>query len=260
MGLPHVLYELSYIRKNLIEKLPTKLFLHIMILLFILVVTKTINLIISIPNVLVIEIFILISLFLSTLYWRINLILATLVFIICLGFIVNPFLLLFCLVFLHNLTPWGFLVLQKATRKAWIIFLINPLLVFLLAFFFAIDPNYITSTTTQAYLSHYILSPKLSSINIAFFASATYLQMTHYYFVLNVLPKLSITPIKTNKTQWLLFILIGIGFISFYKYGKLLYGIIAMFHAYLEIPFLFYLLGAKVSIIQPASPQSIHTQ
>ncbi|MCL9689139.1 hypothetical protein MJ258_16585 [Legionella sp. EUR-108] len=252
-----MLYELSYIRKNLIEKIPAKFFLFIMILLFILVITKTINLIISIPNVLIIEIFILILLFLSTLYWRINLILAALVFIVCLGFIVNPFLLLFCLVFLHNLTPWGFLALQKATCKAWVIFLINPVLVFLFAFFFAIDPHYISSTTTQAYLSHYLLSPKLSSLNIAFFAAAIYLQMTHYYFVLNVLPKLSVTPIKTNKIQLIFFTLIGIGFILFFKYGKLLYSIVAMFHAYLEIPFLFYLLGVKAQVIQPASRQSM---
>ncbi|WP_018578183.1 hypothetical protein [Legionella shakespearei] len=244
-GLPHVLYELSYIRKNLLRILPPAFIIIVMTLLLFLVLVRTINLISPTPYVLIIEVFTLISLLLTSLYFRINLTLAAMVFLFCLGLIYNPFILLLCLSFLHNLTPWGFLSLQGKAKNAWIIFLFNPVLVFMLAYFFAVDPHYISATTANTCLSHYLLSPQINVWNSAFFASAVYLQMIHYYFVIKVLPELSLKPIRTNRYQWLFYIVIGFAFIAFFKTGKPIYGIIALFHAYLEIPILFYLLGYK---------------
>jgi hypothetical protein len=243
LGLPHVLYELSYIRKNLMRILPSAFIIIVMTLLLFLVLVRTINLISPTPYALIMEVFTLISLLLTSLYFRINLALAAMVFLFCIGLIYNPFILLLCLSFIHNLTPWGFLSLQGKAQNAWIIFLLNPLLVFLLAYFFAVDPHYISAATANTYLSHYLLSPQINAWNSAFFASAVYLQMVHYYFVIKVLPKLSVKPIHSNRYQWFFYIVTGIIFIAFFKTGKPIYGIIALFHAYLEIPILFYLLG-----------------
>ncbi len=224
-----------------------------MLLLLILVIIKCVHLLEPTFYTLDIEIFILTALLVVSLFFRINLYIAILIVLFCLGCILNPLLLLISLAFLHNLTPWGFLMLHHRASKAWMMFLINPLFVFLLAYFMAQDPAYILPQTALSYLSHYLLFPKLSSINIAFFAAAVYLQMIHYYFVIRVLPKLSIRPIKTNKYQILTFALIGIGFLLFFKLGKPIYGIFALFHAYLEIPILFYLIGSREFIVNSLS-------
>lgn len=225
--------------------MPQNLFIIVMILLLILTVSKAINLVIPFSNSTLIEALILILLFLSILYWRVNLIVVLLVLLFCVGLILNPFLLLVCLAFLHNLTPWGFLTLQKAGKNSWIIFVINPFVVFALAYFFALDPAYIAPYQSMTFLAHYMLFPQLSPLNFAFFASAVYLQMTHYYCVIRVLPKVSVSSINTNGIQIIIYVILGTGFILFFKYGKPIYGILAMFHAYLEIPLLFYLLGTK---------------
>lgn len=252
--MPHVLYELSYIRKNLLERIPLPLFFIVMILLLILIISKIINLITPITIILNIEIIVVISLLIATLYFRTSLFMATIVLLLCIGFILNPFILLIALAFLHNLTPWGFLSLNQNKIKAWVIFLIYPVLVFFAALILAIDPSYIASENAITYLSHYLLTPRLSSLNLAFFATAVYLQMVHYYCVLRVLPKISTVKIQSSSAQLIVFGLAGIGFFTFFNHGKSLYGIIALFHAYLEIPILLYLLMVKK---QTSAPQSL---
>ena len=244
-GFAHVAFELAYIRKNLSEKIPFQFLILIMGLLLILVLVRSLNLITPIPNMLAIEITILVSLLLGSLYFTARLSVAILLVLFCLGFLCNPYILLFCLAFLHNLTPWGFLHLQKCAGKAWVMFLVNPLLVFILALNHTIDPYFFLPAQSSVYLSHYLLLPKLTALNFAFFAAAVYLQLIHYYCVLRVLPKLSSSPIVINKCQIFLFALIGFLFLVFFKQTKPIYGIVALFHAYLEIPLLLYLLVAE---------------
>lgn len=216
-----------------------------MALLLTLVLLKTIHLIMPITNVFVIEVFVVMALLLVTLCFRTSLLVAALILVLCLGFIFNPITLLLFLSFFHNITPWGFLALQKRSHRAWLLFVLNPCIVFLLAFKLAIDPSIFLPAQSLTFLSHYLLLPQLSAINFAFFAAAVYLQLIHYYCVLRVLPKFSCTPIRTNKYQLVTFAITGIAFMLFFKLGKPIYSIIALFHAYLEIPVLLYLLAPQ---------------
>ncbi|CEG57069.1 membrane protein of unknown function [Legionella fallonii LLAP-10] len=80
------------------------------------------------------------------------------------------------------------------------------------------------------FLSHYRPFPQLSPLNFAFFTSAVYLQMTYYYCVIRALPKILGSPIKTGRIHSIIYILLGAGFILFFKCDKSIYGILAMFH------------------------------
>ncbi|WED44040.1 hypothetical protein [Legionella cardiaca] len=147
-----------------------------------------------------------------------------------------------CLAFLHNLTPWGFLKAENATQNAWLIFVVNPILVFGLSLLLAIDPSFYSSQQAHLYLAHYLVSPQVNALIISFFATAVYLQLIHYYYVIKVLPRFCAAPIKINTALSLLFCSLGLGFLYDFQDSKKFYSLIAMFHAYLEIPLLLYLL------------------
>ncbi|KTD23391.1 Uncharacterised protein [Legionella lansingensis] len=216
-----------------------------MSVLLLLLLIKTIAIFTSIKHLVVIEILFVLMLLTVTIYFKASILNIIALFIFSLTFIVSPILLFLCLAFLHNLTPWGFLLEQKAAKKAWLIFIINPILVFVLSMGFAIDTDFYTTEQSHLYLSHYLVSPDRGVITIAFFASAVYLQLIHYYYVIKVLPTFCKTPIKLNILLVSLFLLLAISFLYDFQASKKLYSLMAMVHAYLEIPLLLYLLPKK---------------
>ncbi len=244
-GFAHVYYELLYIRKNLVETIPKRFIIAVIVLLTILVFVKLIAFFVSFNNSLLFEIITLILLFTISLYYQTTVGNMLLVLIFSVAIIYKPILLLICLAFLHNLTPWGFLRLQGDAKNAWIIFLLNPCIVFILSLFFAMDSGYYSNNNAIQYLSHYVLMPRVEPMTIAFFSMAVYLQLIHYYCVLRILPGYSNAPIKLSKVMMVLLMLIIVGFICNFQVTKQFYGMIATFHAYLEIPLLLFLLPWK---------------
>lgn len=195
-----------------------------------------------------IEMITLMLLFIISLYYKTSVTNTLIVLGFSVAMIYKPILLLICLAFLHNLTPWGFLKLQGGTKNAWIIFLINPCIVFILALFFAMDTNYYSNSNAIQYLSHYVLVPSVDPLIVAFFSMAVYLQLIHYYYVLRVLPGYSSSPMKISKIMIVLSTLLIVGFIYNFQVTKQFYGMIATFHAYLEIPLLLFLLPRNNNI------------
>lgn len=243
-GLAHIFYELAYIRKHLLEKLPKHFIVLVISLLTFLVLIKTITLFTLVTYSLLIEVLTLISLLLVTFYYKTSIVNALIVLGFSIAIIYNPIFLLMCLGFLHNLTPWGFLVIQNDAKRAWIVFALNPAIVFILSLIVSFDTRYFTNSDTTGFLSHYLITPGITSLTVAFFSTAVYLQLIHYYYVIRILPEYCSEPIKANRGMLLVFLLIGIGFLYNFQVNKPIYGVIAMFHAYLEIPLLLFLLPA----------------
>lgn len=241
-GAAHIAYELSYIYQRLSYKLPRVFLLSVMSVLMLLFLIKTIAIFIVINYSFLVEIICVLLLAIITLYFKTDIMVFCALLFFAMGVIISPIMLFIGLAFLHNLTPWGFLIAENQATKAWIIFAINPLIVFGLSFFLAIDPGYYSIQRTNLYLAHYLTAHSLDSFTVAFFATAVYLQLMHYYYVIKVLPKFCETPIKFNSGVITLFFLFGLCFLYDFQDSKKLYSLIAMVHAYLEIPLLLYLL------------------
>lgn len=193
----------------------------------------------------IVEIGFVLALIVVALYFKAHLYTLLVLLLFAIGIIINPIILFVCLAFLHNLTPWGFLLAEQTAPKAWLIFVVNPVIVFGLSLLIAIDPGLYSTTQANLYLSHYLVPHDINALTVAFFAAAVYLQLVHYYYVIKVLPKFCKTPIKINIGFISLFLLLGIGFLYDFPSSKKFYSLIAMFHAYLEIPLLLYLLPTR---------------
>ena len=241
-GLTHITYELLYIRKNIVDKIPKQLVISMLFLLTALVFLKIINFIKPIDYLLIIEFAVIFCLLLITLYFKVKISSGLIILAFAIAFIINPVLLFLALAFFHNLTPWGFLAVSQAKHKAWIVFILNPILVFILSLFLSLDWSYFASEDKLAYIMHYLRPSDISPYTVAFFASAVYLQLIHYYYVILILPKLGPEKLTINKFVLVFFILFGMGFFYNFYLWKQVYGIASMFHSYLEIPLLFYLL------------------
>ncbi|KTC78031.1 hypothetical protein [Legionella brunensis] len=244
-GAAHIFYELSYIYKHLGSRLPQAFIIIVMSILFFLLLIKTIAIFLPINYLLIIEISFALALVAVALYFKTHPITLLVLLVFAIGIIINPVILFLCLAFLHNLTPWGFLLVEQAASKAWLIFVVSPVIVFGLSLVIVIDPGFYSITQANSYLSHYLVPHGINTLTIAFFATAVYLQLIHYYYVIKVLPKFCKTPIKMNIGFISLFLLLGMGFLYDFHESKKFYSLIAMFHAYLEIPLLLYLLPPR---------------
>lgn len=240
-GLPHIYYELVYIRRHVAAILPRPLLVAVLSILSFLVIVKMFNLLSPFHLIAPIELLCLVSLLLIGLYFSSNGLTIIVLLIACSVLIVNAALLLLILACLHNLTPWGFLSVHQASRRAWIIFIVNPCLVFLLAFWLTADATLFSIPQRHLFLSHYTYS-SFNATTLAFFAAAVYLQMVHYYFVIRVLPQRAKLTLTLHPAAAVGFLLFTSLFFYAFSATKSVYAVAALFHAYLEIPLLLYLL------------------
>ncbi len=241
-GLPHVYYELVYIRKHIATQLPASFMIIVVSILSFLVIVKIFHLAYPIAGIMPIEFLCLFLLLLLCLYYSTNWLTSLFLAVFCSMLILNAALLLVILAFLHNLTPWGFLSTHKASSRAWIIFIVNPCVVFLLALYVTADIPVFSNQQIHQFLSHYILNSSYNTPTIALFAAAVYLQMVHYYFVLRVLPHQAHLTLPIHLPILAVFALFTAFFFHAFAATKQIYAIAALFHAYLEIPLLLYLL------------------
>ncbi|QRN03067.1 hypothetical protein GH742_03865 [Legionella sp. MW5194] len=242
LGAPHVYYELVYIRKHIATQLPASFMILVLSILSFLVIVKTFHLIHPLPAMTLLELLCLFSLLFLCLYYSTNWLTSLVLAVFTSLLIFNAALLLVILAFLHNLTPWGFLSVQKASSRAWVLFIVNPCAVFLLALYLTVDAPVFSHREIHQFLSHYILNASYSTLTIAWFAAAVYLQMIHYYFVLRVLPNQVGMTLPVHLPVLAVFVLFSAFFFYAFSVTRTVYGIAALFHAYLEIPLLLYLL------------------
>ncbi|CEK10984.1 hypothetical protein [Legionella hackeliae] len=253
-GVTHIFYELSYIYKHLAHKLPRAFIILVVGALLLLLMIKTIAIFLSIPYslLLIIEFSFILILMTIACYFKTTFLTVLILLLFMVGIIVNPVILFMCLAFLHNLTPWGFLVAENAAHKAWIVFIICPLIVFFMSLFLAIDPGFYSLSKVNLYLSHYLVTEHINAFMFACFATAVYLQLIHYHYVIKILPSFCKTPIKLPGVVIGVFLIMGLIFLCNFQESKKFYSLIAMFHAYLEIPLLLYCLPRKENKLNSA--------
>lgn len=196
------------------------------------------------------------------LYWN-----TPIIFLVGAGIIYFPVLTYLVFAFLHNLTPIFFLR-DRLTRKrdtfsiVLCIFIGAPIVVGIFTFLIQNNlgfENFIFSANTQSMLSsHYLVETEnLSRLKIAFFSSAVFLQLLHYYFTISILPRLN----EVKAEKWLfwknsnsLFItvvlssfILATGYMVNFSNVRDYYGILASFHAIIEWPVILLLIKTSVS-------------
>lgn len=243
-GLPHIYCELRYLNERFAHCVKPHFKYSSLLLVSLIASVNFIAIFIALPHHL--EMILSIALLLvliSCLYIRAAvcvLILFTLIGIV----LINPLLAIVVLAFTHNLTPWGFLIDQRADRHAALIFVVLPCLVMMGSYLLSQDFFLYSSAHASMLLSHYIpVIWQKESLVRAIFATAVYLQLIHYDATIRILPGLMQHKFKISWPVLLFFIITPIGFVMDYAATRSFYAVFASFHAWLEIPLLMLLAG-----------------
>ncbi|VVC75592.1 hypothetical protein AQUSIP_08820 [Aquicella siphonis] len=238
-GIPHVYYELHYIRERFSSRLSLPFKSGILLVLTMICLCNTAALIMPFQHVMEIVLLIAALLFLLAYFFAPSLMTLAGIFLFTAGILFNPVLVFFIMAFLHNLTPWGFLKERGASGRAWIIFILLPVVVFFLSMPTALDHALYSPADAETFLAHYI-PVKWQDIDFVkpVFAAAVYLQLTHYDTTIRVMPKLMSQGIRPHRLVYVVFALVCCAFIFSFKTSRSVYSILAGFHAWLEVPIL----------------------
>jgi len=265
-GLPHIYYELYYIKHRYHGQFPITLVLSIFLLLSAIVLIKIINLITPLYYATFLELSLVSGLLVICCVYRQSPSAVLLLGFFVLGIIYFPVALFLMLAFLHNLTPLGFFKQEGYTQRLWSNFFLIPVTLFGCVMLlnppgflwpFLIQHGYPFAPTSEL-LRHYLpvsihdiilQSNFTGSIVRAFFSMAVFYQLMHYDSTIRVLP--SLLKLKQRKISFYSYCLFS-GFtiaslnllINFIP-NKQIYSIAASFHAWLEIPLLFLLFSSN---------------
>jgi len=179
----------------------------------------------------------------------------------------NPLIAMCSLAFVHNLTPWGFLVehaqpeqRRRVAALAAIPFLLIPLAILsglhihllqAVAGWLPIDWEFVPESIGRLFLAHYLPSNTQPTYwVVAFFSAAVFLQLVHYYSVIVVLPRLSVSDqanqssTKRGSGRTFAAVLIVSSLVLALLYSvdfgqtRQFYGAVAAMHAWIEFPIL----------------------
>jgi len=245
-GLPHIYCELKYINDRFSDRFNQQFKIMVLSILCIICINSLIALIHPDSFYLEISLCLILMLVVLSYCYAPSLVCLSFLLLLIVGIILNPILVLFTMAFLHNLTPWGFLKELRANTHSIIVFIVFPILVFMLSALFALDFNFYSPTNASNYLSHYI-PRQLQEIDWlkSLFASAVYLQLIHYDATIRVLPTFMQNRLKLNWTLLVLFAGVFIAFMMNFTFSRAYYSIFATFHAWLEVPILLIMLQSN---------------
>lgn len=238
-GIPHIYYELHYIRERFSPRFPTAFKSAVILVLIMICACSTTALLMPFQYFPETLLFMAALLLVLAYFFAPSLITLALLFLFTTGIVFNPLLVFFTMTFLHNLTPWGFLKERGANGKAWIIFILFPIVVFIITALTALDASFYSQAMAETFKAHYI---PLEWQNIDYlrpiFAAAVYLQLIHYDTTIRILPSMMQTKIRADRLVIVFFLLAVCGFIINFKTARSVYSILAGFHAWLEVPIL----------------------
>lgn len=237
-GMPHIYYELAYIKNRYYGDMHRDFKLTLAVILGLACICNIIGIFIHVSKhtEIILTLFLLLVLT-SFLFKR-----AALTFIIllvtawCIYW--QPILTFFTIAFLHNFTPWLFLKERHASKNAHIVFIILPIAVLALTYYFSLyDVAFYQLATQKYFLSHYIPGVfQNNRFSNAIFATAVYLQLIHYYSTIHLLPKLMTYKFKLIFPALMLFGVFVIGFVANFTLTRSVYAVFAGFHSWVEVP------------------------